>query len=84
MQGAAESDIKVIQSAMKAKKSASSLNPKRAPHSRIEPVAKLATRLATGIEASEVQMPDFPANLKWRRGWDSKGRALEIRKIQEE
>jgi len=61
MQNAPESDIQLIRSAMKARKSARRPNLKRESHSRIEPVAKLATGLATGEMASGPRMLEFSA-----------------------
>jgi len=55
MQNAPESDIQLIRSAMKARKSERRPNLKRESHSRIEPVAKLATGLATGNMAPELK-----------------------------
>ena len=61
MQNAPESDIQLIRSAMKARKSERRPNLKRESHSRIEPVAKLATGLATGNMAPELKTLEFSA-----------------------
>ena len=55
MQNAPESDIQLIRSAMNAGKSARKPNLRRQSHSRIKPVAKLATGLATGNIAPELK-----------------------------
>ena len=72
VRGATESDIPIIRSAMNRGKSAADLARAQRVQPNIAPVARLVTRLATEIWAPEAQMPDFPEEEKWRRGWDSK------------
>jgi hypothetical protein len=71
MQGAAESDSKLIRSAMRAKKLASRLKPQRAliRASRQWPNWPLDWPLELSVLR---KTPYFPAKSQWRRGWDSK------------
>jgi integrase len=72
MRGALESDIAVIQAAMKREKATAELIAETREKS---PVARLGTRLATGKEGPKLQLKEILAKLKWRRGWDSNPRA---------
>src|SRR3984893_3731988 len=59
--GCPESNIRLIRSAMKAKKSASGAKPGRESHLRIAPVARLATGLATGNVVAKRKTLEFTA-----------------------
>jgi integrase len=73
MGGALESDIAVIQAAMKREKAAAELVAQKSRER--SPVAKLGTGLATGTAGPKLQLTEIRAKLKWRRGWDSNPRA---------
>ncbi len=70
VRGATEADIAVIQSAMNRKKSAADCTRSQEARSAKSPVARLGTRLATGLQAPKAQLTEILAKLKWRRGWD--------------
>jgi hypothetical protein len=68
---ATEADVAMIQSAMNRKKSAADCTCSQEAWSAKGPVARLGTRLATGLQAPKAQLTEILAKLKWRRGWDS-------------
>ena len=70
VRGATEADVAMIQSAMNRKKSAGDCTCSQEARSAKGPVARLGTRLATGLQASKAQLTEILAKLKWRRGWD--------------
>ena len=78
MQDAPESDIRLIRSAMKAKKSASGAKPGRESHLRIAPVARLATGLATGNVVSKRKTLEFTAKRSGGEGGIARGRGRPL------
>jgi hypothetical protein len=59
MDGALESDIEVIRSAMQSDKSTIERSPNKRNRSDVKPVARLGTGLATGKPAPEAQLPEI-------------------------
>jgi hypothetical protein len=73
MDGALESDIAIVQAAMKREQCAAELIAQKSREK--SPVARLGTRLATGEEPEVRKSPENMPRKKWRRGWDSNPRA---------
>jgi hypothetical protein len=73
MEGALESDIKLIEAAMARDRSTikRASNIRSEANSTVSAVAGFGTRLATRHEAPAAQVPENKKQKKWRGGWDS-------------
>lgn len=70
MDGATESDIPIIQSAMNSERSAAEWACSQELRPETAPVAKLGTGLVSGSLEPKQQLSKIKAKLKWRKGWD--------------
>jgi hypothetical protein len=79
--GALESDVAIIRSAMNDERSAIEAASSELPVKSAS-VAGLGTGLATRPEWPKKQLAEIKENLKWRRGWDSNSKTpIEISKF---